>query len=162
MNSRMPTGTFRYSDSSQKSLVIFPDGLPSQSDVEPPPSSSMLTAPCSSMLCLPSSTSPVAAMLLSVVSTPASCAANRLSASAVAIDHASISSRYWSHTQLTHPLMQQLSGSSGCGGTSTPATSDSYPLWLRGAPRARLDRRSGCRRRCTCSGLYVVRAAVWG
>lgn len=48
--------------------------------------------------------------------------ANLLSASAFAEAHASISSRKMSHTQLTHPLMQQLSGSSGFGGTTTPAT----------------------------------------
>lgn len=35
--------------------------------------------------------------------------------------HSSSSSRYWSQTQLTQPDMQQLSGSVGRGGTSTPA-----------------------------------------
>ena len=35
--------------------------------------------------------------------------------------HSSSSSRYWSQTQLTQPDIQQLSGSRGRGGTSTPA-----------------------------------------
>ena len=43
-------------------------------------------------------------------------------AAALASAHSSSSSRYRSHTQFTHPDMQQLSGSSGLGGTIIPAT----------------------------------------
>ena len=49
-------------------------------------------------------------------------AVSLLLASAVLAAHSSSSSRKRSHTQLTQPDMQQLSGSTGRGGTHTPAT----------------------------------------
>ena len=73
---------------------------------EPPPSASIVLSPAFNLRC----------------------------ASALAADQSSISSRYRSHTQFTHPLIQQLSGSVGCGGTSTPAMY--VDAFLRSAARA--------------------------
>ena len=107
INSLMPTGI---SSNSLSSPV-----LPAQFVSLPPPSSSILTAVCLGAPC-------------SVATPPALSEASLLAciaalAFALCSAHSSISSRYMSHTQFTHPDMQQLSGSVGFGGTRMPATS---------------------------------------
>ena len=107
INSLMPTGI---SSNSLSSPV-----LPAQFVSLPPPSSSILTAVCLGAPC-------------SVATPPALSEASLLAciaalALALCSAHSSISSRYMSHTQFTHPDMQQLSGSVGFGGTRMPATS---------------------------------------
>jgi hypothetical protein len=107
MNSLMPTGISSNNLSSSE--------LPAQFVSLPPPSSSILTAvrlgaPCS-VATLPA---PSDASLLACIAALAL---------ALCSAHSSISSRYMSHTQFTHPDMQQLSGSVGFGGTRMPATS---------------------------------------
>jgi hypothetical protein len=119
INSRMPTGIPPNRSS------CAPGGLiPEPQFVSlPPPSSSMLVATCegvpgcADMVPVPSGTFFGDLFLFSFC-----CCCNNFSrACADLAAHSSKSSRKRSHTQFAHPLMQQLSGSCGRGGTSTPA-----------------------------------------
>lgn len=107
INSLIPTGI---SSNSLSSPV-----LPVQFVSLPPPSSSILTAVWLGLSC--------AATMLPLPSDASLLACIAALAKALCSAHSSISSRYMSHTQFTHPDMQQLSGSVGLGGTRMPAIS---------------------------------------
>jgi hypothetical protein len=99
----------------------------------PPPSSSMLINVCEAPLSPSPNISPVPLnplffLLFLPCSYPFSFLKAR-SASFLAAAHSSSSSPYRSQTQFTQPLIQQLSGSSGRGGTHTPATSTDF-FWI--------------------------------
>jgi hypothetical protein len=107
INSRMPTGI-----SSNKPLVSFPPSMP-QLDSHPPPSSSILVATRLG--------APLPATICPDPVPSCRCACIAALACALFSAHSSMSSLYNSHTQFTHPDIQQLSGSVGFGGTLTPA-----------------------------------------
>src|SRR5277367_6074498 len=113
MNSRIPTGI-----PLKRSISISVPQFVSL----PPPSSSMLVIVCCAPFSPSPSISPVPSFLLRLRPFSSPFSFRKFTSAALrAVLHSSSSSLYRSHTQLTHPLMQQLSGSSGRGGTQTPA-----------------------------------------
>src|SRR5450432_669991 len=115
MNSRIPTG-IPLNKSESRPVVQFVS--------LPPPSSSMLTIVCCAPFSPSPSINPVLDFFLRLRPFSKPFSFRKFASAAFrALAQSSISSPYRSHTQFTHPLIQQLSGSSGRGGTQTPATS---------------------------------------
>jgi hypothetical protein len=113
MNSKIPTGI------PLKRSVSSP--VPQFVSL-PPPSSSMLTIVCCAPFWPSPSIKPVPVFFLRSRPFPRLFSFSRFASAAFrAAAHSCNSSPYRSHTQFTHPLIQQLSGSSGRGGTHTPA-----------------------------------------
>jgi hypothetical protein len=91
---------------------LIPTGISSNKSPSPPPALQFVSLP-----------PPSSSMLIATFLDFSLRACNAALASALFAAHSSMSSRYMSHTQFTHPDIQQLSGSVGRGGTMTPAIS---------------------------------------